>query len=157
MTEHAGATRGHDDADDDRGSGWQRWSVLLPALTFLAGLLLGGAVIAATATDDGEERVAAGPTASPTAAPGQPSQPTPTDLVVRVPGPCVQAAERAEVAYMILEEGVAAARDLDARRLADLVDRAQQERPQVEALVRQCQQATGDAIVNPAPTPAPSP
>lgn len=156
MTEQSGATRGPAEADDDRGGGWRRWSVLLPALTFLAGLLLGGAVIAATATDDGEERVAAAPTATPTVGSGQP-QPTPTDLVVRVPGPCVQAAERAEVAYLILEEGVAAARDLDARRLAELVDRAQQERPEVEALVRQCQQATGDAIVNPAPTPVPTP
>lgn len=134
---------------DDRGGRWQRWSVLLPALTFLAGLLLGAAVIAATGSDDEPERVAAAGT-SP-AAPGP--TPTATPLTVTVPGQCVEAAERAEVAYQILESGVAAARELNPQGVADAVARAQQERAQVEALIQQCRQAATDAAVNPAPTP----
>ena len=132
---------------DAGGSRARTWSVLLPAITFLAGLALAAAVLGATGAGD-EPAAAARPTPTPTpsASPGQP------ELVVTVPGPCLQAAERAEQAYALLEQGVTAARDLDARALADLVDQVQRERPQVEALVQACREAAGDAVVQPTPT-----
>lgn len=131
---------------DEDGSRWRRWSVLLPAVTFVTGLALGAAVLGASTTQDEEGAVPAAPTAAPTAAPGQ------GELLVRVPPSCLQAAERAEQAYALVEQGVTAARELDARGLADLVDQVQQQRPEVQALVDACRAAAGDAVVQPRPT-----
>ena len=133
---------------DEEGARWRRWTVLLPALTFVAGLALGAAVLGASTTQDDEGTVGGRP--PPSAAP-VPS-PTASDLLVRVPGPCLQAAERAEQAYALVEQGVTAARELDARGLADLVDQVQQERPEVQALVDACRAAAGEAVVQPRPT-----
>lgn len=130
---------------DQDGARWRRWSVLLPALTFLAGLALGAAVLGASTTRDGTE-------AAPPPPPAPAPSPSPSDLLVRVPGPCLQAAERAEQAYALVEQGVAAARELDARALADLVDEVQQQRPEVQALVDTCRAAAGEAVVQPGPT-----
>lgn len=132
---------------DQTGARGRAWSLLLPALTFLAGLGLAAAVLGATGSDDAEDA-----TAQPTPSPTPSASPAQPELVVRVPGPCLQSAERAEQAYALLERGVTAARDLDARALADLVDQVQRERPQVEALVQACREAAGDAVVQPTPT-----
>lgn len=129
---------------DQDGARWRRWSVLLPALTFLAGLALGAAVLGASTTQDDTQAAPPPPSAAPA--------PTASDLLVRVPGPCLEAAERAEQAYALVERGVTAARDLDARGLADLVDEVQQQRPEVQALVDACRTAAGNAVVQPSPT-----
>lgn len=126
--------------------------MLLPAVTFLLGLLL-GAVVVGAASDDGDDGQAAPPAAaSPSPAPSAQGQ-----LTVRVPAPCLQAADEAEQAYGLLEQGVAAARDLDARRLQELVDTVQRERPQVEALVRACREQAAAALASPAPSAAGAP
>lgn len=133
---------------DDAGSRWRRWSVLLPALTFVAGVALGAAVLGASTAQDDEGAVAAVP--APTAV----TAPTPSDLLVRVPGPCLQAAEQAEQAYALVERGVAAARELDARGLADLVDEVQRQRPEAQAQVDACRSAAATTAVEPAPAPS---
>ena len=133
---------------DDRPA-WRRWSVVLPAVTFLLGLLLGAVVVAASGDD--EQQAASVP---------PPAAPTPTaegQLTVRVPAPCLRAADEAEQAYAVLEQGVAAARDLDARRLQELVDTVQRERPEAEALVRACREQAGAALASPAPSTAGAP
>lgn len=128
---------------------WKRWSVLLPALAFVAGLLLGGAVIGVGLQQDHQQQgaVAAGgpPTPTPSA--------SPSGLTVDVPGSCLQAANKAEDAYGLVEKGVAAARGLDARALADLVDQAQRQRPEVQRLIDACRAAAQTAVVEPSPTP----
>ena len=132
-------------ADED-GPRWRRWSVLLPALTFLVGLALGAAVLGATTAEDDEGALPAGPTSTATPTPPQ------DGLLVRVPAACLEAAERAEQAYALVEQGVTAARELDARGLADLVDEVQRQRPEVQARVDACRAAAGDAVVQPRPT-----
>lgn len=145
----AGGDRPPGGAVEEQDSRWRRWSVLLPALAFLAGLLLGGAVLGAAGRSD-DQTGATGERVRPSATP-TPS-PSGGDLLVRVPGPCLQAADRAEQAYALLERGVTAARDLDARALADLVDQVQQQRPEVQALVERCRAAAATAVVQPSPT-----
>ena len=131
---------------------WQRWSVLLPVLTFLAGLVLGASALAITQTDDAEQPLAqASPTAEPSVEPAP--EVSPGALQVTVPAPCVRAAEKAEVAYEVLDDAVAAVRDFDARRLADLVDRAQAERALTEDLVEECETAAGMQLVEPIGSP----
>ena len=145
-TEAAGRREPPRHLTDEPSGRWGRWSVLLPALTFLAGLLLGAAVLGATRSDDGTPPPRAAPSAVPT------PSPSPSDALVRVPGPCLQAAEQAEQAYALVEQGVAAARELDARGLADLVDEVQRRRPEVQALLEACRTAASRGIVEPAPT-----
>lgn len=125
--------------------------MLLPALTFLVGLALGGALVGVTSGSDEVDGDANGPTvtSAPTPEPAGPL-PSPTGLLVRVPDPCLQAVDKAEVAYGVLDQAVAAARELDARRLQELVDQVQQERRQTEALVEACRVGVG------APQPSPT-
>ena len=134
---------------------WQRWSVLLPVLTFVTGLVLGASALAITqSADTGAQQPLA--QASPTEEPDVEPTPevSPGALRVTVPAPCVRAAEKAEVAYEVLDDAVAAVRDFDARRLADLVDRAQAERALTEELVEECETAAGMQLVEPIGSPS---
>lgn len=137
--------------------GRSRWTWLLPALAFLAGLALGAAVIAAgTAGDDDAGAPLAAPTAEPS--PTGQASPEPTDLVVTVPAVCVEAAELAEDAARQVDDVAAAARDFDARRLQELVDTLQELRPELEDRAAQCRDLAGEGLVGsvtPSPTPAP--
>lgn len=132
-------------------SGWRRWSVLLPALTFAVGLALGAAVVGVSELggSSADEEVAA-PSSTSTPTPEPDAAPSPSALLITVPAPCVQAAEQAETAYDVLDRAVTAVRELDARQLADVVDAAQTERAETEALVDACRAAAGDQLVEPA-------
>lgn len=135
-------------------SAWQRWSVLLPALTFLVGLALGAAVVGVASTsDDGVE----GPSAQQSAAPAADPSPTPSDLVLTVPASCVEAADKAELAFNVLQDAASAVRDLDARRLAEVVDLAQSEQAEVDRLVTMCRTEAGTRLLEPSTSAAPLP
>lgn len=135
---------------------WKQWSVLLPALTFLVGLALGAAVLGiAQTTDEGVEGPTAGGSAAPDASPSP--SPTSSDLTVVVPATCVEAAEKAELAFDVLQDAASAVRDLDARRLAEVVDLAQSEQPEVDRLVSACREAAGTRLLEPSPTAVPTP
>lgn len=149
-----------DSASPNDESAWKRWSVLLPALTFLVGLALGAAVVGVASTsDDGVE----GPSAQQTAAPPLSPSPASSDLVVTIPAACVEAAEKAELAFDVLQDAASAVRDLDARRLAEVVDLAQAEQTEVDRLVNECRSQAGTQLLEPTPqppvqaTPAPTP
>jgi len=139
-------------------TGWRRWSVLLPALTFAVGLALGAAVVGVSQLGGSDE---ADPLAAPSPSSSPASEPTgsasPGALRITVPAPCVQAAEKAETAYGVLDRAVTAVRELDARQLADVVDAAQTERAETEALVDACRAAAGEQLLEPVPTTAPTP
>lgn len=136
------------------------WTWLLPVLTFLVGCLLGGVVVAAGAFDGDDDQVAApSTTSSPEPGDGAEPSPTPSDLVVRVPESCLRAAEAAAEASRQFDDVVAAVRDLDARRLQELVDRVQQAQPEAQRLAEQCRSVAGERLldVDVTPTPAPTP
>lgn len=141
---------------------WQRWSVLLPVLTFVAGLVLGASALAITQSGDAGRQqplAQASPTEEPVEEPVEEPTPevSPGALRVTVPAPCVRAAEKAEVAFEVLDGAVAAVRDFDARRLADIVDRAQLERAMTEELIEQCEDAAGMQLVESIGSPVGSP
>lgn len=129
------------------------WTWLLPALTFLAGVALAGAVFAVTnaGTDSGASSSTgsgdgqgvgadASASASPTSAT---SSPSPTDLVVTVPQSCLDAADGVSRASQEVRAAVDAVRDLDARRLQEIVDRIQALQPEVQALADTCRASAG--------------
>ena len=142
------------DSAPKQESAWKSWSVLLPALTFLVGLALGAAVVGVASTsDDGVE----GPTAQESQEPSPSPSPTSSDLVVTIPAPCVEAAEKAELAFDVLQDAASAVRDLDARRLAEVVDLAQTEQEVVDRLVSECRAQSGNQLLEPAGEPTPQP
>lgn len=147
-------------AGDDADSPSSPWTWLLPVLTFLLGCLLGGGIVAAGAFD-GEELAA--PDAVETPDPGEDGAsptPTPDDLVVRVPESCLELADRAAAASEQVEQVVAAVRDLDARRLQEIVDTIQQMQPELQQFAEQCRALAGEQLQDGqlvTPTPAATP
>lgn len=152
-------------ATSDRASGADRGSSppvlawIVPVLAFLAGCLLSGIAVALIMSDDGEEDLAgaAPPPVAASPAPEPAAAPSP-ELVVRVPQSCLDAAASAVQVGEETENLVEAVRDLDARRLQELVDRFQQNQPGLQQAAQRCRQATDERIEDgvtetPAPTP----
>lgn len=111
-------------AAETASTGRQAWWI--PAATFVVGLVLGGGVIAAT--QSGGDAQAGGDTSSSPSASDSPSSPTdspspsgPADAVLTVPGECLQIAEDSQEVLDLVNDAVAAARDLDASALSDVV------------------------------------
>ncbi len=101
---------------DGRRSTW-RWTSVLPALTFLVGLVLGvGLGFAGGGSDSGSQ-------ALPTVAPSP--RVTPSPVPGAIPQACVEAAQESTKALALLRQGVRAIGDLDAQRLREVVDQAQ--------------------------------
>jgi hypothetical protein len=129
------------------------WLWLAPALTFVAGLLLGWLLLGGSPTDAGPQVGAPAPsTISP--APSAPA----SDALARVPEPCLALADQTETAFAVFDRAVDAVRQLDARRLQEAVDDVQVLRPQAQDLAAQCrsragQDALGGDTVTPVPTP----
>ena len=161
MTEHAGAA--------DAGSGGQNGgapgsglSWLLPALTFVAGVALGVAVVAVGNIGAGDDDPGADPAPTVSARDGEDDpEPRSSDLLVTVPAACLAAADGAESVGRSVDDLVEAAGELDARRLQELVDRFQQLQPEVEQAARECRRAAAaefqdGTLVTPSPVPSPS-
>lgn len=132
-----------------RGSGlfW-----LVPALTFLVGLLVGGVVIGLTGIGDdlttgGAEQGDAG-TAQQPAPTDSPGAPGSGDRTVTVPGECIEAAERSEEALALTREAAQALGDLDPRRVQEIVDRLQDLDPEIRSLAAECRDAGIDDAVD---------
>jgi len=109
------------------------WSRLVPAATFVVGLLLGGLLIGLGAdgggsTDEAEE---ATPTES-TATPGD----SPT--AVLVPASCAEAGQEAELAVQLMRDGAAAVRDVQPEKLADVLDDLEDTQARLEELSAAC-------------------
>ena len=151
------------------GSGSGRsWTWVLPALAFVAGVALGAAVVS-VGNLGGDDSRAAAVAVSPSPSPDDDAGPSASaDVVVRVPGACLEAADGAEEAAREVDDVADAVRSFDARRLQELVDRFQQLQPEVQRLADRCRELAGDrlqegtfvtpepvASTGPAPTPTP--
>ncbi|WP_404390805.1 hypothetical protein [Humibacillus xanthopallidus] len=98
-----------------------RWW-LIPAVTFVIGLLLGGVVVGVLRSGSVDVSGAASPSATATG-----PQPTstgtglPATATVVVPAECVDVARDSQTLVELTEQAASAARDLDAGRLSDVV------------------------------------
>lgn len=136
-----------------------RWTWLLPAITFVVGVALAGVVFAVTGSGDGDGAVSdARASASPAAPTTAPSS---AGLVVTVPQSCLDAADGVTRTSQEVRGAVDAVRDLDARRLQEIVDRIQALQPQVQALANTCRATAGTrlqdgTLATAAPAPSPT-
>lgn len=123
---------------------------IVPALTFLAGLVLGGVLIGVAGTgsddvpglgpDDGEETAEAGESPSPESA----TEPT-QDRTVTVPASCLEVAQLSQEAIDLTREAAEAVGSLDARRLQEIVDELQALEPEINELAARCQDEAAGA------------
>jgi hypothetical protein len=147
-----------DDYDDgarrpvQRRGGAMFWVV--PTLTFVVGLLLGGLVVGMTGLGFGGDAGdgTAGPdgngTPAATATTPGPTEPGP-DRTVTIPAECLEVADTAERALDLSREAAGALGQLDARRLQEIVDELQALEPELTALAGTCREADvvgGDAV-----------
>lgn len=141
----------HPEKADDPSASAESWTTdksgtrwwLIPAVTFLVGLVLGGGVIAlAGLGSDGTP--SAGSTTTPVPSPTRTTAP---DLVV--PGDCVQVATDSQALLSLVDEAAQAARDLDAAKLSDLVAELRAQQQIVRDQAAACQSA---AAATPSPT-----
>lgn len=115
---------------------------IVPVLTFVAGLLLGGGVIAAMDLGDDER---AGVSAEDGQAGEATASPIPEgDSTITVPASCAEGLDRAQLALEAAESGVTALRELDTARLQKVFDDLQRIQPEVTRLARACRAAAAD-------------
>lgn len=142
MSQPAGPTRPPETPNSTAsGSGRPRpWFWLIPAATFVLGLLLAGAVMtAADDTDDDTPAVATAPTVTVV-----PSAAATPDRTITVPASCEHGLERARTALSTAGEAGEALRRLDTGRLQELLNQLQAAQREVDALAGQCRQETPD-------------
>ncbi|MEO7421987.1 MAG: hypothetical protein ABIU87_06285 [Ornithinibacter sp.] len=136
-------------ADTTQDKGRNSWWI--PAATFLVGLVLGGGVIAATTS--GGDTVAGGDTSSSpstgasTGPTGSPSPSGPADAVVTVPGECLQVAEDSQKVLDLVNDAVAAVRDLDASALSDVVRKIQSSQEALSQQTTACRDSVEAPVV----------
>ena len=118
------------DDDDDQRRHWI--GLLIPAATFLVGLVLGGALIYANSGGD-----AAG-TSTPTPSVGASPTSGSGDTVVTVPAACDEAARKVGEAYTLLRQAVSQVRDFQADQLVDTLNQLEDVDAQTRPLVDAC-------------------
>ena len=118
-------------------SWWQRWGLrLLPALTFLVGLVLGAVVVIAGQLGQGVGGVVGEPSPSPSASP-DPSAGG-GDTVVTLPAACEGAAENITEATRLIDESATAVRDFRPDELVDLLTRLEVLDAETRELAAEC-------------------
>ena len=115
-----------------RTSPW--WFRLLPAATFVVGLLLGGLV---TWVGSGTDRLSSDDSGSdPT--PTQASTPPPAEPTSSAPQACLDASDAVEEAVRLMRRGAAATRDFQPDRLVDVLNQLETLDPRLRALAERC-------------------
>lgn len=117
---------------------------LIPAVTFLVGVLLGAVVVGVSRSGDGGD-VAQGSTPSGTQTTAAPTVSTTTAsrpaATVTVPGSCLQVADNTQQLLDLVQKAAGAARDLDASQLSSIVRQLQEAQAGLQAQANACQSA----------------
>ncbi len=119
----------------------RRWGWLVPGVTFLLGLALGGIVV--FAQQSGSDTASSGSSSTPTtgvtsSTPNGPQ--SSSDAVVLVPAECLSVADDAKAMVDIATGAVAAARDLDAAALSAAVRQLDEAQKAVTASANSCRE-----------------
>lgn len=123
---------------------------IVPAATFLVGLLLGGVVVGVSRSGDdtaGGQRPSSSPTSSPSTS-GADASPRPA-VTVTVPGACLEVADGTQELLSLVRDAVAAARDLDAARLSSIVRQLQEAQSGLQKQADACRSAAPSVASSP--------
>lgn len=129
---------------------------MIPALTFLVGVILGGVIIwVSTSSSRSNSGISTAiPTVAETVTPSHSASSPGTAATLSVPAQCLQVADDSKAVVDLVNQSVNAVRDLDASKLSDLVRQIQAAQKTLQADATSCQQAT--ASLPPALTPTTS-
>lgn len=122
------------------------WSRLIPAGTFLLGLLIGALVMLASRSDT---PLADQPSKSPST-----TSPSPGESVVTVPAACQKASDNIEQATSLLRTAVSSVKDFDPKELVRLLNQLEDLDNATRPLARECAQVK--VTVGPTPSASPS-
>lgn len=117
---------------------------LVPTLTFLVGLILGGVLVYANSAGDPSQ--VAGPEPGTTASPSAGTQ----DTLVTLPAACDEAATKVREAYDLLRQAVGQVRDFQADALVETLNSLEDVDKEARSLVSEC------SAVQVSTSPAPS-
>lgn len=117
---------------------------LIPALTFLVGLVLGAVVIGVTRSGDGGSTASSADSGSSATASATPSATAPTrdGATIVVPGQCLELADGTQSALDLVTKAAQAARDLSASKLNTVVRQLQDQQSELQTLVTACRSGT---------------
>ncbi len=134
--------------NETTGRGWI--GILIPAVTFVVGILLGGLVIGAGlgSDDTAADGAGSGPAASPSASPSP-------ETVVRIPAACQEAADNLQRATQLLEDSVDSVRNFQTDQIVEALRELQAIDAETRPLVSECRNV--DVTMAPTATPSPSP
>lgn len=119
---------------------------MVPAVAFLAGLLLGGVFVALGGLGDDDDGRGTADIDTVVTDPPVPTTSASSDAVtVTVAGACLDAVEATEEVVTLGREAAAALTELDARELERIVDEMQQLEIDVRELADLCRQASSDS------------
>ena len=116
------------DEVDDSSRSWL--GLLVPTVTFLVGLVLGGVLVYANSGGDASDVAESEATASPSAGA--------QDTVVTLPAACDQAATKVREAYALLRQAVGQVRDFQADALVETLNSLQDVDEEARVLVSEC-------------------
>ena len=119
-----------------KASGTAPWVFrVVPAVTFLVGLLLGGLVVGVGLDRGGPDSGEADPTSTSPDDNG----PTPTSAAtVVVPSACREAANQIEIAITVIQDGVGAVRDFQPDELVRVLDELEDLEARARDLAARC-------------------
>lgn len=136
-------------------SWWQRWGLrLLPALTFLVGLVLGAVVVIAGQLGESVGDVVGEPSPSPSGS-ADPSAGV-GDTVVTLPAACEGAAENITEATRLIDEAATAVRDFRPDELVDLLTRLEVLDAETRELAAECRRVDVSESALPEQTDGPT-
>ena len=137
--------------DEVENSGWSWPGLLVPTVTFLVGLVLGGVLV--YANSGGASEVMA-PESDTTASPSAADE----DTLVTLPAACDQAATKVREAYDLLRQAVGQVQDLQADALVDTLNSLEDVDAEARVLVTECSavQVSTSPTASSDATPSPS-
>lgn len=131
----------------------QRWgSLVIPAATFLVGLLLGGLVIGVGRSGGDSSGVANGSGSTRSASPTTGGSATPGETVVSVPAACSEAADKIREATTLLRNTVGDFRNFKPNEIVDALNRLEDLDGETRPLLQACSQVGVTTGATPAPS-----
>lgn len=129
------------------------WSRLIPAATFLVGLLIGALVVLANQSTSSSNQST--PSSKQSSKSPSATSPSPGVSVVTVPAACQQASDNIQQATSLLRDSVSSVKNFDPKELVRLLNRLEDLDKATRPLARECSQVT--VTVGPTPSTSASP
>jgi hypothetical protein len=122
-----------------------RFDFWIPAMMLILGLILGGGLVWLVTMDGSDDASEVADNTATSAAPTVTTTSTTTDLEVTVPAECLDLADNTQQILDLIDEAVAAAADLDAGALSEVVSELEAAQADLETQSQACEDAANSS------------